>query len=185
MKKKFALIIVDMINDFNFPKGRQLAEFTYNIVPSILTLKKYCQSNNIPVVYVNDHYKLWKADIGLIIDHTQNDLSAPIIQQIKPDHSDYFLIKPKHSAFYQTALNTLLQELDTKAVIVTGVAGNICVFFTANDAYMREFNVYVPKDAIASERPEFNEYALKMMETVLGADIRSVRELINVLKQQS
>lgn len=185
MKKKFALIIVDMINDFNFPKGRELVEFTHTIVPSILALKKYCQSNDIPVVYVNDHYQLWKADLGLIIAHTQNDLSAPIIQQMKPDRSDYFLIKPKHSAFYGTALNTLLQELDTKAVIVTGVAGNICVFFTANDAYMREFNVYVPKDAIASERPEFNNYALEMMETVLGADTRSAHDLINRIKQQS
>lgn len=185
MKNKFALIIVDMINNFAFPKGKQLAELTHNIVPPILTLKKYCQSNNIPVIYVNDHYKLWKADIGLLIDYAQNDLSAPIIQQMKPDRSDFFLIKPKHSAFYETALHTLLQELDTKAVIVTGVAGNICVFFTANDAYMREFDVYVPQDAIASERPEFNEYALQMMQTVLGADIRPIPELINAIKQQA
>ena len=75
--------------------------------------------------------------MDLIIDHTQNDLSAPIIQQMKPDRSDYFLIKPKHSAFYETALNTLLQELDTEAVIVTGVAGHICFFHGKRRIYAR------------------------------------------------
>jgi nicotinamidase-related amidase len=185
MTKKFALLIVDMINDFDFPKGRQLAAHTKHIVPSILTLKKHCQSNDIPIIYINDHYKLWKADIELIIDHAHNDISAPIIQQMKPDHSDYFLIKPKHSAFYGTGLNTLLHELDTNTVIITGLAGNICVFFTANDAYMREFDVFVPKDTIASELPKFNEYALEMMETVLGADTRPARELIDMWKEQS
>ncbi|WP_245797990.1 isochorismatase family protein [Domibacillus mangrovi] len=88
----------------------------------------------MPFVYVND--QLRKADLGLIIDHTQSDLSAPIIQQMKPNRSDYFLIKPKHSTFYGDNLNKLLQEFNTKAVIVKSGGGNICVLFMANDAYM-------------------------------------------------
>ncbi|OMP66775.1 isochorismatase family cysteine hydrolase [Domibacillus epiphyticus] len=184
MTKKFALLIIDMINDFNFPNGEKLAAQTKKIVPSILALKTYCRSNDIPVIYVNDHYNLWKADIELLIDHVQNDISAPIIQQMKPERDDYFLIKPKHSGFYGTALNTLLHEFNTDAVIVTGVAGNICVFFTANDAYMREFDVYVPSDGTASESPNFNEYALNMMETVLKADVRPASQLISLLKEQ-
>ncbi|OLN21130.1 isochorismatase [Domibacillus antri] len=183
MKKKFALLIIDMINDFNFPNGQKLAVETEKILSPILTLKQYCRSNDIPVIYVNDHYNLWKADIRLIIDRARNDLSTPIIQQVKPDHHDYFLIKPKHSAFYGTALHTLLSELGTDAVIVTGTAGNICVFFTANDAYMREFDVYVPNDAIASEFLKYNKCALKMMETVLNADVRPSAALIDLLKE--
>jgi nicotinamidase-related amidase len=181
MTKKCALLIVDMINDFQFPKGEQLADFTKEMVSPILKLKDHFHKKVWPVIYINDHYGLWKADIGLITDHVSNEISDPIIQQIKPGDEDYFLIKPKHSAFYGTALHTLLHELDVDAVAVTGVAGNICVFFTANDAYMREFKVYIPKDAIASEEKKFNEYALEMMETVLSADVRPSNDLIQLL----
>ncbi|OXS73115.1 isochorismatase family cysteine hydrolase [Domibacillus enclensis] len=181
MTKKCALLIIDMMNDFQFPKGEQLARYADETVPSISQLKNHFHEREWPVIYINDHYQLWKADIALILEHVTNDISDPIIQKIKPDDKDYFLIKPKHSGFYGTALNTLLHELDVKSVAITGVAGNICVFFTANDAYMREFEVYVPKDAIASEEKKYNEYALEMMERVLNADVRPVSELIQLL----
>ncbi|WP_046176589.1 isochorismatase family cysteine hydrolase [Domibacillus indicus] len=181
MTKKCALLIVDMINDFQFPKGKELAEFTRETIEPILTLKEHFHNKQWPVIYINDHYGLWKADIDLITDYASNEVSDPIIQEIKPGDEDYFLIKPKHSAFYGTALNTLLEELDVESVVVTGVAGNICVFFTANDAYMREFGVYIPKDALASEEAKFNEYALGMMENVLNADIRPAKDLIELL----
>lgn len=117
--------------------------------------------------------------------HAVNDRSEPIIQQIKPEPDDYFLIKPKHSGFYGTALNTLLRQLDVDSVIITGVAGNICVFFTANDAYMREYSIFVPRDAIASETEKDNHYALEMMQTVLSADTRKVDEFIDEYGQNT
>lgn len=181
MTKKSALLIIDMLNDFDFPNGETLASYTKDIVPSIKKLKKHFRAKDWPVIYINDHYRLWKADIALLVDHTMNDISAPIIQEIKPEEEDYFLIKPKHSAFYATSLATLLDELEVDSVVITGVAGNICVFFTANDAYMREFSVCVPKDAIASEQEKFNEYALEMMKNVLKAEVRPVAELIDLL----
>lgn len=181
MKTKCALLIIDMLNDFKFPNGETLAAATKNIVSPILKIKEHFRSKDWPVIYINDHYQLWKADINLLVDHITNEVSAPIIKEIKPEDEDYFLIKPKHSAFYATSLSTLLSELDVDSVVVTGVAGNICVLFTANDAYMREFNIYVPKDAIASEQEKFNNYALSMMENVLKAEIRPSAELIELL----
>jgi nicotinamidase-related amidase len=181
MPNKCALLIVDMINDFQFPKGEQLAAFAEELISPILKLKDHFHNKEWPVIYINDHYGLWKADIGLITNYASNEISAPIIQEITPGDEDYFLIKPKHSAFYGTALSTLLHELNVESVAVTGLAGNICVFFTANDAYMREFGVYIPKDSIASEEEKFNEYALEMMETVLKADIRPSSDLIQLL----
>lgn len=181
MSKKHALLIVDMINDFQFPKGQQLANYAKNIIPPIHQLKELCHERHWPVIYINDHYGLWKADIQLIKDHASNSTSASIIKEIEPGEADYFLIKAKHSAFYGTSLQTLLRELDVESVIVTGLAGNICVFFTANDAYMREFDVVVPSDAIASEEKTYNEYALDMMKTVLQADTRSAAEWIDSL----
>ncbi|MFK2827219.1 isochorismatase family cysteine hydrolase [Bacillus sp. B190/17] len=178
VNRRYALLMIDLINDFNFPKGELLAKHTLNICPSLLKLKKFCREQQIPIIYINDHYSLWKADLYTIIDHAANERSAPIIQQMKPDSDDYFLIKPKHSGFYGTALNTLLHELGVDSVIITGIAGNICVFFTANDAYMREFHIYVPQDGIASETEKDNHYALEMMRTILRADTMKIEQFM-------
>jgi nicotinamidase-related amidase len=94
-----------------------------------------------------------------------------ILQEIKPDEDDYFLIKPKHSAFYETALNTLLQQLHVNTLVLTGIAGNICVLFTASDAYMRDYQLIIPRDCMASVDDRDQSYALTMMENVLKAEI--------------
>jgi len=89
---------------------------------------------------------------------------------LRPREDDYFVLKPKHSAFYDATLDTLLGHLGTEAVILTGIAGNICVLFSANDAYMRDFRLFVPCDCVASNTAAENDYALRQMETVLKAD---------------
>lgn len=159
-KADTALLIVDMINNFEFDMGESLAKKTEKIVPHILSLKEHARQNDWPIIYINDHYGLWQADIKNIQQECTNERSKDIIRQIAPEDADYFLIKPKHSAFYETALHTLLTELQVKHIILTGIAGNICVLFTANDAYMREYSITIPKDCIASNRDEDNEFAL-------------------------
>lgn len=143
----------------------------------ILSLKEHARQNDWPIIYINDHYGLWQADIKNIQQECTNERSKDIIRQIAPEDADYFLIKPKHSAFYETALHTLLTELQVKHIILTGIAGNICVLFTANDAYMREYSITIPKDCIASNRDEDNEFALTMMENVLLAEITSEEQI--------
>jgi len=95
--------------------------------------------------------------------------SKTTIRTLRPDAHDYFVLKPMHSAFYGTTLDVLLQQLGVRTLIVTGVAGNICVLFTANDAYMRGMHVFVPEDCVASNSTRENRYALTQMETVLKA----------------
>ena len=175
---KTALLIIDMINDFNFDAGEALAEHTMKIIDPILMLKKNFNKKDLPVIYINDHYNLWQADFEKIMDFCTNEKSEEIINKISPEKDkDYFLIKPKHSAFYGTALNTLLQQLDVDSLILTGIAGNICVLFTANDAYMREYNLIIPEDCIASNNDEDNQYALTMMKNVLSAETKPAKEL--------
>ncbi|MFJ7756468.1 isochorismatase family cysteine hydrolase [Peribacillus muralis] len=168
----FALLIIDMINDFQFKHGDMLLEHTKLIIDPILTLKKQMKEQGFPIIYVNDHYDLWQADFDKIIDRCKNDGNASLIERIKPQQDEFFLIKPKHSAFYGTALNTLLKRLKVETLIITGIAGNICVLFTANDAYMREYQLWIPEDCIASASEADNNYALKMMDHVLKASIR-------------
>lgn len=175
---KTALLIVDMINDFNFAEGEALAENTKKIIEPILSLKKTFNEKDMPVIYINDHYNLWQADFEKIMDYCSNETSDEIIKKIAPKkNQDYFLIKPKHSAFYGTALHTLLQQLKVDTLILAGIAGNICVLFTANDAYMREYNLIIPEDFIASNYEEDNKYALTMMKNVLTAETKPSTEL--------
>ncbi|RRN66784.1 cysteine hydrolase [Peribacillus simplex] len=168
----FALLIIDMINDFDFKHGNMLLEHTKLIIDPILKLKKQMQEKGFPIIYINDHYDLWQADFDKIIDTCKNERNGPLIETIKPQQDEFFLIKPKHSAFYGTALNTLLKRLKVETLIITGIAGNICVLFTANDAYMREYQLWIPEDCIASASKEDNHYALKMMNHVLKASIK-------------
>ncbi|MEH7306382.1 isochorismatase family cysteine hydrolase [Neobacillus drentensis] len=166
-----ALIIIDMINHFDFSHGPILASKAYRIAGPIKNLKNQFNKNHLPVIFINDHYRLWQADLQKIIDLCRNEYSQPIFDQLLPGEKDLFLIKPKHSAFFGTALNTLLHQLKVNTLILTGIAGNICVLFTANDAYMREYELFVPNDCIASADDGDNQYALTMMANVLKAKI--------------
>ncbi|MCR8851141.1 cysteine hydrolase [Rossellomorea sp. SC111] len=173
-----ALLVIDIMNPFDFKHGETLAQHTAMIVDPINSLRRYCMKHKFPTIYINDHYELWKADYKEIYQKCHNKMSDSIMTSLQPMEDDYFLIKPKHSAFYGTALNTLLHHLSVKNLIITGIAGNICVLFTANDAYMREFNLMVPSDAIASVSEEDNHYALTMMKNVLKAKIDPTREIL-------
>ena len=168
-----ALLIIDVINDFQFEYGDQLLQHTQNIITPLLQLKKRAKQQHIPIIYINDHYNLWQADFKKIINHCRTNRNNEYITAISPDEDDFFLIKPKHSAFYETPLHTLLSHLKINSLVLTGIAGNICVLFTANDAYMREYQLYCPKDCIASADVQDNRYALTMMLNVLKANIGS------------
>ncbi len=170
-----AVILVDLINDFNFPGGDKLLKNTKEILPNIIELKQYAAANNLPVIYVNDHYGLWQADFNKIITKCTNKNSKEIIDKIKPNDKDYFLIKPQHSAFFQTPLQSLLTELNTHQLILAGIAGDICILFTAKDAYMYQMRLHIPKNCMASEEKEGNNYALYLMQSVMKANIAAIK----------
>lgn len=90
-----------------------------------------------------------------------------------PREDDYFVLKPKHSGFYSTSLETLLSYLGARKLIITGFAADICVLFTANDAYMRDFELLVPSDCIASETAAARRAASQQMKRFLRGDIRT------------
>src|SRR5205807_5820006 len=111
-----------------------------------------CREAGIPAVYVNDNYGRWQSDFIRLIEHclNQETRGQPVVELILPEADDYFVLKPKHSGFFSTTLDVLLEYLQARTLIITGVAGNICVLFTANDAYMRDYNLYLPSDGVAS-----------------------------------
>ena len=98
------------------------------------------------------------------------DPGVPVVELLVPAADDYYVLKPMHSGFYCTSLDVLLEQVGVHTVIITGMAAEICVLFTANDAYMRGFRVVVPADCVAAERAEDNAHALRQMERLLKAD---------------
>jgi nicotinamidase-related amidase len=168
-----------VINDLEFPEGEQIAPFIGPMARNILTLKTRAKQAGVPIIYVNDNFGRWQSNFNTIVEHCLNDdvRGKELVGLLKPDDDDYFVLKPKHSGFYSTTLDILLDYLHTKTVIVAGLAADICVLFTANDAYLRDFHVVVPEDCTAANTAEDRDFALRQMRKILKADTRPAREI--------
>jgi nicotinamidase-related amidase len=178
-KAAAALLLIDVINDFEFEGGDALLKLAMPMSRKLANLKRRAREAGIPAIYVNDNFGKWQSDFKKIVDHCLKEgvRGKSFVEVLLPDERDYFVLKPKHSGFYCTALELLLKHLGVTNLILTGVAGNNCVFFTASDAYMRDFSLFVPSDCSVSESRRENEYALKQMEKVLKADVRQASKL--------
>lgn len=174
-----ALLLIDVINDLDFEQSEQMLPFALDMARNLQKLKKRAREHNIPVVYVNDNFGRWQSDLSRLIEHCSRPdaVGRPIVEMLKPAEDDYFVLKPKHSGFYSTVLDVLLDYLQVKTVILGGLAGNICILFTANDAYMRDFNVIVPADCIASNTREINDQAIEQIRRICKADTRPSADL--------
>jgi nicotinamidase-related amidase len=174
-KCKFALLLIDVINDLDFPEANRLLRFARPMARNILRLKTRAKKAGIPVIYVNDNFGRWQSDFRRQVRHCLRGESRghEIVKLLQPVEDDYFVLKPKHSGFFSTSLETLLRYLGSETLILTGIAGNFCVLFTANDAYMRDYRLIIPSDCIASNSAEENREALSLMRKFLKADTRA------------
>jgi nicotinamidase-related amidase len=186
-ESRVVLILIDVINDLEFEGAEGLFEHVMPIAKNIAALKRRAKQAGVPVVYINDNFGKWQSDFSKLIEHCLEDdvRGRPLAKLLLPDDDDYFVLKPKHSGFYSTTLDTLLDYLHASTLIIAGIAGNICVLFTASDAFMRDFHLIVPSDCVASNTVEENEYALRHMKHVLQADTRRSTEIdIDELKHK-
>ena len=174
-----ALILIDVINDLEFPEAEGMLDDAVEMARNIAALKKRASELKIPTIYVNDNFGRWQSDFHGVVEHCRDDnvRGKPVAELLAPQEKDYFILKPKHSGFFSTSLDILLEYLQAKTLILTGIAGNICVLFTANDAYMRDFQLFVPSDCVCSNTPEENNFALKQMEKILKIDTTTAHEL--------
>jgi nicotinamidase-related amidase len=137
------------------------------------TLRRRAKQAGVPVIYCNDNFGKWRSDFRSLLEHVLTDdvRGKPIGELLAPDEQDYFVLKPKHSGFHSTSLDVLLAHLGATTLVLTGIAGNFCVLFTAHDAYMRDFRLVVPRDCAASEVEADNRHALEHMAKACKADI--------------
>jgi nicotinamidase-related amidase len=171
-KSDVALLLVDVINDLDFPEANQLMRFVPAMSKKLATLKQRAKRAGIPAIYVNDNFGRWRSDFRKQVEHCAKGKAHEMVGRLRPDEDDYFVLKPKHSGFFSTTLETLLRYLGVKELIITGIAGTYCVLFTANDAYMRDYKLRVPRDCCISNTREENNQALRLMEKYLRADTR-------------
>jgi nicotinamidase-related amidase len=178
-KSEVALLLIDVINDLDFPEANQLLRYARPMAKKLSRLKQRAKKAGVPVIYVNDNFGRWRSDFRRQVQHCLRDGSRghEIVSLLQPDEDDYFVLKPKHSGFFSTTLETLLHYLGSRKLILTGIAGNFCVLFTANDAYMRDYDLIIPSDCTVSNTAEENREALALMRKFLKADTRPSTKL--------
>lgn len=174
-----ALLVIDMLNDLSFDDARPLRPAAQHVAATIRDLRDEADRCAVPVIYVNDNGDRWHSDRERLIDEVAaaRPEAAAIVERLRPADQHFFVIKPRFSGFYATNLQVLLPRLRASRLILTGIAADICVLFTAADAHMREYDLWVPEDAVASLAPERTRWALDIMRETMGAETRATDTL--------
>jgi nicotinamidase-related amidase len=173
------LILIDVINAMDFDTAGAVAPSALAAADKIVALRSAADAAGVPVVYVNDNFGQWRSDRSRIVDYCRyrNETACKLVETLAPRDEDYFIIKPQFSGFYSTNLPVLLPKLGVSRLIVTGIAADICVLFTAADAHMRDYELWVPSDCVAGEQPDHIQWALQIMRKSMDAETRPTDEL--------
>jgi nicotinamidase-related amidase len=166
-----ALVLVDVVNDFVFPGGERLARRAKPIAARLAALKARARRAGIPCVYANDNFGRWRSDFFAQVRHCLEDgvPGAFLAEALQPDADDYFVLKPKHSAFYETCLEILLSHLGSRTLVIAGIATDNCVLFTAGDAFLRGHELVILEDGCAAMTDRAHRQALDHMARTLKA----------------
>jgi nicotinamidase-related amidase len=170
------LLIIDMINPLDFPEGAAVAPRALAAARNIARLKARLKAGGHPVVYANDNFTRWRMGFTEIVAIcTNGSRGADVARLLIPEPDDHFVLKPKHSAFFETPLETLLAKLQARRLVITGMATDGCVLATAMDAHMREYEVHVPRDCVAAPSDVRTDRALELMKVAMDVDVRTAR----------
>jgi nicotinamidase-related amidase len=167
-----ALVLIDLVNAFDYPGGAAMLRATRKIVPAVARLAHRAREAHVPVIYANDNFARWRSDFRELVERlvAPDHPARPVVQPLAPAADDYFVLKPRHSAFYATPLELLLHSLGVERVVLAGISAESCVLITACDAHVRGFGVHVPADCVASARSRDARDALKLVASAAGAD---------------
>jgi nicotinamidase-related amidase len=161
-----------MINAYDFPDAEKVVPAAEEAVPVI---GEAIGQHDGPVIYVNDNFGHWRSHRDQLVEEALEGKQPDLVEPIKPADDALFVIKARHSIFYQTPLEYLLNQEDVGSVILTGQVTEQCILYSALDAYIRHFKVRVPPDAVAHIHEELADAALQMMERNMSADLTPIR----------
>jgi nicotinamidase-related amidase len=166
-----ALVVIDMLNTYDFDDAEALAASAKKVVPNIAKLVERAHDEDVPVVYVNDNYGDWNSSADELVERALQGEHPELIEPIRPPAGAKFVIKARHSIFYGTPLEYLLRTEGIERIVMVGQATEQCILYSALDAYVRELEVAVPRDAVAHIHEDLAEASLKMMELNMSADV--------------
>ena len=169
-----ALLLIDVINDFMYPDGLALRRRARPMARRLRALKARAQGAGVPVLYVNDNFGRWRSDFAAVVRActAPGSRGREIAGLLAPGPDDYFVLKPKHSAFYASPLDILLEHLGARRLILTGLTTPQCVLITASGAHMRGYRLAVPRDCVAASNPQDDARSLALMRRHFSADTR-------------
>ena len=172
-KAAAALILVDVINHFEFPDGTRLLKNALPIASRLARLKERCRRAGIPAIYVNDNFGQWRSNASKLLEYClrKGARGREFVERLRPDDQDYLVLKPMHSAFYQSPLDVLLRHLGASSLILAGLASNSCIICTAYDANMRDFRLFVPWDCCAARSMKEHRQAMENIGTMGNAKV--------------
>ncbi len=172
MGSRPALLLIDFINTLDFDGGEELAGRAVAAARHVRRLKRQARAEDVPTIYVNDHFGDWSANFDAVRRRCERSkLGRELTALLRPMRGDLSILKPRHSAFYGTPLEYLLRSEGIDRVVMTGQATEQCILYSALDAYVRELEVAVPRDAVAHIHDDLADAALRMMETNMSADV--------------
>lgn len=178
-KARTALLILDMVSEYRFPHADRVLRGARRAARGIARLKRRAHAAGIPVIYVNDTAGKWESDPQAFMQRCLKPPArgADVVETIAPSPNDYFMFKPRHSAFFDTPLETLLESLHVDTLVLTGVTSHQCVLFTGMDAHVRTYRLAVPADCIGALTTADTRHALYIFRHALNARVGSARTL--------
>ncbi|MFF3290349.1 cysteine hydrolase family protein [Streptomyces sp. NPDC003023] len=169
-----ALVVIDMINTYEHADADLLLPSVTRAVPRVVRLLRRAREREVPVVYVNDNFGEWRSHHGEILRTALAGDHADLVEPLQPDTDSLFVVKARHSIFFETPLAYLLDQLDVRRVVLCGQVTEQCILYSALDAHIRHLDVSVPRDAVAHIHADLADAALRMMERNMGAEIVTV-----------
>jgi nicotinamidase-related amidase len=172
-----ALLVIDMLNPYDHEDAEPLTESVEQALPAIVDLRdRAAGADDVLTVYVNDNYERWDADRGDLVEQALGGERRDLIEPIVPDERVPFIFKGRHSIFYETGVAHLLHTQEVERIVLTGQVTEQCILYSALDAYLRGYEISVPRDAVAHIFEDMAGAALKMMERNMHADLTAAAD---------
>jgi len=174
-KSQRVLLLVDFINALDFPGAEKLAPPALEAARATAQLKRRLRADGVVAIYANDNFGAWQSDFHGLVTRCLALPGEPgeIARVLRPQEDDLTVLKPRHSAFYASPLELLLAEMQAHELIICGLAADMCVQLTAADAFLREYQVWVPADCTAAETGKAKTTALEYMADVLKCEVHA------------
>lgn len=138
MNGKAAILIIDLLNTFDFDGGDALKEIVAEMVAPLRNFREQARAAEVPVIFVNDNYGRWHDEPSQLIAFAIEGKGGDVIRQLAPEQDDYFVIKPESSGFYATTLPALLPRLGvSRLVMIGGGGGHLRAVHRGRRAYAR------------------------------------------------